>query len=155
MIVVADTSPISYLVLIDEIEILPKLYGEIIIPPAVFDELTASGAPAKVLDWVTKSPDWFVKKNLLGRVEPQLIDIDKGEREAIQLAIDIRAELLLIDDLAGRQAAQQRGLKIIGLIGVLNTAKEKNLIDIESVIVRLRVTNFFIAENLLEYLRTS
>lgn len=59
MIVIADTSPINYLVLIDQINVLPKIYGEILIPQAVFDELLDSASPQKVREWLSTHPDWL------------------------------------------------------------------------------------------------
>ena len=63
MIVISDTSPINYLVLIGEIDLLAKLYHTIIIPPTVFDELTADASPAKVGIWLKNKPDWLLIKN--------------------------------------------------------------------------------------------
>jgi predicted nucleic acid-binding protein len=154
MIIVADTSPISYLILINEINVLPVLYGRVVIPPAVFDELTIESAPEKVRDWFDTQPAWIETIPLLGKVEDQLAELlDGGESEAIQLAKDIKADIILIDDLAGRIEAERRGLKIIGLIGVLAAAKKLNLIDVESVILKLRATNFFVSEDLIAFLK--
>lgn len=87
MIVIADTSPISYLILIGEADILSKLYGKVLIPRAVFDELTSLKGPLEVRDWFNKQPDWLITVDLTGEVDEELVRLlDKGESEAIQLA---------------------------------------------------------------------
>lgn len=84
MIVVADTSPINYLILIDEIELLPRLYDQIIVAKSVLAELTAGSAPEKVLAWLRKKPAWLESKELSSPVDPILSDLlDLGESEAI------------------------------------------------------------------------
>ena len=79
-------------------------------------------------------------------------NIDQGEYEAIMLALSIDADLILLDDLAGRRAARERGLEVIGLIGVLQLAAKRGLVDITEAIEKLRLTNFRISERLLERL---
>ena len=59
MIVVADTTPLNYLILINEVDVLPKLYGRVVIPPAVQEELTHSRAPANVTAWIAQPPSWL------------------------------------------------------------------------------------------------
>lgn len=87
MIVIADTSPVNYLVLIGEIEILPQLYGQIFVPNAVFEELKAEDAPCEVKNWLESGPPWFQVKNISTEIDKHLNDIlDAGESEAIQLA---------------------------------------------------------------------
>lgn len=156
MIVIADTSPVNYLVLIDEIGILPVLYGRIIIPAAVYHELNAASAPSKVRSWIAGRPDWLEIREVVGAVDLELIGaLGKGESEAIQLAHEVSAKLLLIDETLGRSIAAQRGFRILGTIGVLISAKEKGLIDAEKAISRLEKTNFYISSELLELLRNA
>ena len=156
MIVIADTSPISYLILIGETEILPRLYGEILIPHAVLDELTAFDAPQKVFDWCDSLPDWLVVKDLSFGVNLQFsLPLDKGESEAIQLATDLRADWILIDENAGRTVASEKGFNVIGVIGVLARASRKGWIDPEVVAAKLDATNFFVSKNLIEFLKGS
>ena len=80
MIIVADASPLHYLVLIDHANILEQLYGNVIIPQAVFDELTASDTPAKVKAWLSKSPPWLEVRQLAGPADPALSYLGAGEQ---------------------------------------------------------------------------
>jgi len=110
MVVVANTSPINYLVLIGQIEILPRLYTRIAIPPAVLEELKRPAAPEPVRDWATHPPSWL--EILTAKSIVSIARLDPGETEAIALAIEIQAEVLLIDEQTGRQEAARRGLKV-------------------------------------------
>lgn len=108
MVVVADTSPINYLVLIGQIEILPHLYLRVLVPPAVIEELAHPLAPAPVRNWATHPPLWL--EVLKPKVGIHVANLDPGESEAIALATEMRVELLLIDEQAGRREAARRGL---------------------------------------------
>ena len=130
MIVVSDTSPILNLARIGRLELLPSLYEQVVIPPAVFGELTASASqdfPA--IDTARNS--WL----LLGtpkdqeRVLQLRADLDAGEAEAIVLAVELQANLLLVDERRGRRTAEALGLRITGLLGVLADAKQAGLIE--------------------------
>lgn len=154
MIVVADTSPINYLILIGEIDLLPKLYDRIVVSKSVLTELTAGSAPEKVIAWLREKPAWLESKALSSPVDPTLTDLlDLGESEAIQLAGELKADLLLIDEKSGRSIAIARGLKVVGTIGVLASASEKGLADAETSILKLEETNFYVSDDLKEFLR--
>lgn len=156
MIVIADTSPISYLILVDEAELLPELYGQILVPFAVFQELTSPEAPSKVRNWFLEKPDWFEVRTITTGVPDGLSAIlDKGESEAIQMATELHADLILLDELAGRRVAKNIGLRVIGLIGVLAAASRRGLVDANVVASKLEQTNFFISADLIEFLRNS
>ncbi|NOT49256.1 MAG: DUF3368 domain-containing protein [Acidobacteria bacterium] len=142
--------------MIDAVHVLPSLYGHILIPPAVYRELTTPTAPEKVRLWFQDRPSWIEIRELSGAVGQDLADfLDAGESEAIQLAKELQADLLLIDELAGRKLAIENGLRVIGLIGVLATAAQKALIDPEIAIKQIERTNFYISEDLIEFLRSS
>jgi len=149
VIVVSDTSPIFYLVEIDVTEVLPALYGNVLIPPAVHDELCHPRSPS--YQWASNPPAW------LKVAAPQQIDhslnLDLGEQEAIALALEVHADRLLVDEKLGRQAAIQRGLRVAGTLGVLLDAASANLIDFEQAIGRLRETSFYLTDTLIEDLR--
>lgn len=115
MIVVADTSPINYLILIEAIEVLPKLYGRAIVPQAVCDELVKPSAPDLVQAWVRNRPAWIEIRNPTHAAEIVGSDIDAGERDAILLAEELGADRLIIDDQEGRRAAERRGCPFQGL----------------------------------------
>lgn len=149
MIVVSDTSPIFYLLEIGVVEILHTLYGEVLVPPAVHEELCHPSSPS--CQWASRPPDWF--RVVAPRHIDESIKLDRGEREAIALAIESQADRLLIDEKLGRQAAKQRGLQVAGTLGVLLDAGSVNLIDFEQAIHRLRQTTFYLTDALVEELR--
>jgi len=111
MIVIADTTPINYLVLIDRADLLPQLFGPVLIPPAVFNELQEPETPELVREWVAKAPSWLRVQCLRSRPDPSLDHLDSGEREAIALAEEVKADQLLIDEAdARREAARESGV---------------------------------------------
>ncbi len=153
MIVIADTTPVNYLILIGEIEILEKLYGQILIPNAVFEELKSEAAPPEIKDWVANLPVWFEVKKISNKISDDLKILDAGEAEAIQLAKELNADLLIIDERLGRIKAEEHGLRIIGTIGILALADKRDLINIEDIIEKLERTNFYLSDNLKKFLR--
>lgn len=133
MIVVSDTSPITALLTIQQIDLLARLYGEVKIPPAVAEELLAYHT--KIPEFIQTIP--VAASPLLDRLKSRL---DRGEAEAIVLAKELHADLLLIDESLGREAARHEHLPIIGLMGVLLIAKKKGLIvSLRDLIDRLEI----------------
>jgi predicted nucleic acid-binding protein len=129
VIVVSDTSPLINLAIIGKLEILPELFGQVIIPEKVFDEVVIQGADMPGAEEVRKVA-WIVvmvcsNRSLVQSLQQQ---IDPGEAEAIALSLEIRADLLLIDERLGRALAKDFHLPIMGLLGVLKIAKNKGLI---------------------------
>ncbi|MEO8036026.1 MAG: DUF3368 domain-containing protein [Acidobacteriota bacterium] len=142
MIVVADTSPLRYLILIDHVHVLPALFGEVIVPPAVLAELTNEQTPEEVRTWVANRPEWLSVRAPRESL-PQLRGrIDDGEREAIALAVEVGADALLIDDRDGRRHAQALKCQVTGTLGVLADAADRGLADLPTALDRLRSTNF-------------
>src|SRR5579864_4720928 len=131
MIVVADTSPINYVVQLGLLNEFQAIYGRIILPGAVFEELQNPRAPREVRIWATGLPDW------VELMEPRLNDptlplhLGKGERQAINLAVELNADLLLIDDLPGRSAAHQRGIPLTGTLTFIWQAAILSSFDLE------------------------
>lgn len=117
MIVVSDTSPITTLLQIQKIDLLRIMYGEVFLPEAVQNELSTLHPSL---------PDFFQRAIVANRKEIQRLQksLDLGEAEAIVLAKEKNADLLLVDDLAGRLIAIQEGVPVVGLIGILIKAKE-------------------------------
>ncbi|MBS1769258.1 MAG: DUF3368 domain-containing protein [Acidobacteria bacterium] len=148
MIVVSDTTPINYLVLINETEILQKLFGKVILPESVWKELNDLGSPDEVLDWVENLPAWVEIRT--AKVIDQTLNLDRGEQEAISLAKELNADLLLIDDRKARNIAIERGFNIAGTINILEIAHKRNLLDINIAFKALQETNFRISPNLLQ-----
>jgi predicted nucleic acid-binding protein len=150
MIVVADSGPLHYLILLDQTELLDRFYGQVVIPQAVLQELTSGKAPRPVKDWLSRPPSWFrVQAVPPDRLRLITDDLDLGEREAIALAHLLQADLLLMDELSGRAEARRQGLKVTGTLGILRAAAERNWIDVPEVLARLRQTTFYVDESLL------
>ncbi len=129
MIVVADTSPLNYLIQIGCDSVLPALYKRVMIPAAVLEELRRPDAPSIISAWLSHLPEWMELSQITVRPDPALAALDPGEREAIQLAQERRADLLLIDERRGRMEARRRGLATTGTLGVLLSAAKVGLID--------------------------
>jgi predicted nucleic acid-binding protein len=147
MIIVSDTSPINYLVLIREIELLPKLFGEVVIPQAVLDELKQEGTPEAVKNWIASNPQWLEIQN--AKAIDQTITLGAGEREAISLAVELNADLVLINDRKARKAAIERGLNVAGTINILESASKRGLVILAEAFKKLEQTNFRIAPGFL------
>src|SRR5271163_1271388 len=143
-VVVADATPLHYLVLIDAIEVLPRVFSKIRVPTEVRDELTRDAAPSAVRTWIQHPPAWLEILTASSNMseDPSLLALDSGERAAILLAESMRADLLLIDERAGALMAQQRGLAVTGTLGVLDLASRAGLLRLQDAFVRLRKTNF-------------
>jgi predicted nucleic acid-binding protein len=118
MIVIADTSPLHYLILLEHADVLQHLYGRVIIPEAVVRELQAQKTPAVVRRWITSPPGWLQIRQIAVPPDPALVEVDPGEREAISLAETLRADALIIDEKMGRREAQRRKLRVIGTVRV-------------------------------------
>ena len=131
MIVVADSSPLNYLIQINCVGVLGHLYHLVLVPSGVLEELRHPGAPPSVASWVSNLPDWIRLHIVETRQDESLDMLDPGEREAIQLAQEHRADLLLIDERRGRLEAKRRGLAVTGTLGVLLSAGQRGLIDAE------------------------
>ena len=152
MIVVSDTSPICYLLLIDQISILQELYDIVVIPQAVADELNASESPPVVRNWIANPPNWLQIEIVSTSSSLGLEKLDPGEQEAILLAEQIEAELIILDDKAARQIASERGLRIMGLLGIVKDAAQFGLLDLRVTFERLQEVGFWVAPSLLERL---
>lgn len=130
MIVISDTSPITNLAAVGLLELLNQLYNRVIIPQAVYDEMVALGYSVPGTVEVQNMP-WFVVRSVSDRQQVNELqrDLDLGEAEAIVLALELDADLLLIDEKRGRELASiLRINKITGLLGVLLEAKKNQLI---------------------------
>jgi predicted nucleic acid-binding protein len=150
VIVVADTSPLRYLILIEHEHVLPDLFGEVIVPPAVAAELSNEWTPQEVRTWFADRPDWL-RVQAPRETLPQLRGaLDDGEREALALALELEADVLLIDDRDGRRHAQALNCPVTGTLGVLADAAEHGFADLHVALDRLRETNFRVDSRLLE-----
>lgn len=153
MLVVSDTSPICYLLLIGEIDLLPRLYHQISIPQVVQQELADDRSPTVVKNWINAPPDWLIVQNItVSEFDRNLQNLDAGEIAAILLAERVKADLLVIDDALGRKIARERGLRVTGLLGILDEAANRGLIDLPDAIARLKTTTFRASSSLLDSL---
>jgi len=151
MLVVADTSPINYLVLLEHTAVLPALYARVFLPPAVVTELQDLEAPEEVRTWVANLPAWCEVRLPAPLIETEtLAHLGAGEREAILLAQELQADFLLIDEEDGRQAARSRALTVTGTLGVLERAAECGLIDLHSTLAQLLTTTFRVRDELIQ-----
>jgi predicted nucleic acid-binding protein len=125
MLVIADTTPLNYLILIDAIEFLPRLYRQVILPRGAWQELQHTATPPAVVHWARTLPNWIEVRDAPASTDPSLEALGKGEREAIALAELYRHEsgvLLLLDEQAARQQAATRRIAATGTLGVLKAA---------------------------------
>lgn len=125
--VVLDTSPVISLSIIDKLDLLTHLFGEVCIPYAVWEELEHCG----FLKDFSKVESFFKKKvrNIEGLNELILVT-DYGESEAMLLYKELKADYLVIDDKKARLIAEQFGINCIGTLAILMKAKEKELLDV-------------------------
>jgi uncharacterized protein len=131
VIVISDTSAITNLAAIQYLQLLPQLYERVMIPEAVYRELAEIDPPVPGTLEVQTAP-WLEIRQVVNRAVVERLQIevrlDPGESEAIALALELNADLLLIDERRGRAEANRMGVKITGLLGILVEAKQKNLI---------------------------
>ena len=150
MIVVSDTSSISNLLLINHLDLLQKIYSKIYIPNAVYKEILKLEIKGHDLSDF-KSKEWIIIENNFIRnisLSPPKF-IDAGEAEAIDLAIYLKADRLLIDERKGTAFANQLGLITIGLLGILIIAKQNKLIPtVKELIDNLIKNKFWISNHL-------
>jgi predicted nucleic acid-binding protein len=148
MLVVADSSPLIALVNIGHITVLPTLFGRVLIPPEVVNELGSPARPPAIRAFAAARPDWLEQR------APKAIDpipmLHAGEVAAIALARELKADLLLIDEARGRKAAAERHINLTGTVGVLEMAATRGLLDLADAFKKLKQTDFWISPLLLD-----
>lgn len=156
MIVVSDATPINHLIRAGAIHILPDLLGRVIIPEAVFRELQADKTPDEVKNYILSDPKWLEVCRVTFVFDEDLDSLDMGEREAIQLAEELNADLLLIDEKMGREIALKRSLPVVGTLGILEQAEIKGIVDFKEILNKLKATGFYVSKVLEdEFVRRS
>lgn len=129
MIVVSDTTPLISLLKINRIDLLEKLFGDVLIPQAVFDELTVDERFRLEADQIRQKKFIVVKpvnNPESASILKRATGLDQGESEAIVLTDELKADLLLMDEAKGRNVSAQMGLRIMGTIGILMAAYEEH-----------------------------
>jgi predicted nucleic acid-binding protein len=148
--VIADASPLKHLVLIDAEHVLPTLFGQVLVPAAVIEELTHVQTPAKVRDWASAPPPWLrVVATSVGLPDEKL---GPGESAAIGMTFDMAADVLLIDERHGTGVARRLGIKTVGNLATLAMAAERGLVNLEEAFAALRSTSFRVTPSLLDAL---
>jgi predicted nucleic acid-binding protein len=147
MIVVADTSPFVVLVAIEQVEVLPTLFQEVLIPTQVASERASSRRSQVVRAFIATPPPWL--RVLAPSSTEPIPGLDPGESAASALAAEVQAGRLIIDEYRGK-AATERGLRVVGTVGVLELAAETGLIDLEEAFERVKQTDFWISHKLLD-----
>ncbi len=153
MIVVADTSALNYLIRMKRAEILPALYGRVVIPHAVRDEMLADRAPVEVRSWAAELPSWIDLVSAI-HFDPTLPEqLGAGEREAISVALEMKAEVVLMDDQPARLAAEQRGLFVSGTLSVVLQASRLGLMNFEPALMELKNLGFRMSDAVITAMR--
>jgi predicted nucleic acid-binding protein len=144
---VSNTSPLSNLAIIGRLDFLKQRYGTVRIPPAVARELSALSHPAAQARLTAALAEgWLLVDNIPSSPPPLPFSLDAGETEAIALALATRADVLLMDEKRGREAARRCGLTVAGALGELLHARQTGLLpDLRHEIKRLRTeAGFFV-----------
>jgi len=144
VIAVADTSPLHYLVLIEHIDLLPALFSQVVVPPAVLIELRHRRAPRLVRAWATDPPTWLECQAPEGAVAGLPRALGPGERDALALTARLLPAVVLIDERDGRREARRRGWPVMGTLGLLRAAADRRVqgLNLSEALARLHRTNF-------------
>ena len=140
------------MILIQQVDLLFRLFGRVLIHPAVFEELQDPETPELVRSWLAETPAWLHVQRLRLQPDPGLDYLDAGEREAIALAEQLKADQILLDEMDARQEAARRKLPFIGTLGILRRAAQLDLIDLPSALARLQETTFYVHPELIRSL---
>ena len=130
---------------------MKQLYTRILVPPSVLAELQHPLAPKAVHDWAVRAPAWMEVLSPTNSIV--LAQLDPGESEAIALAAEVHADVVLMDEQAGRQEAVRRGLRVAGTLSVLDEAEQAGLINFDDAVTALQKTNFRISAAVLAEIR--
>ena len=137
--IVADTSPLNYLILIEHIDLLPALFAEVAVPQLVALELGHADAPERVRQWISQPPGWLTIHAMAAPAAER--GLDEAEAAAISLAESFPGGLLLMDERAGVRVGRQRGLRVTGTLGLLDLAAQRGMIDFAAAVRKLEATS--------------
>ena len=136
MIIISDTTPVISLIKINRLDLLEELFGEVLIPDAVFRELTTNVTFKEEAD-IVKSSEFIKVSSIQNRKSLEILQaasgLDAGESEAIILADELKSDVLIIDERRGRKVAQNLGIAITGTIGILIQAYHEKILSEEEV----------------------
>jgi predicted nucleic acid-binding protein len=131
-------------------ELLPKLLDDVWVSPAVMEELSALAAPDEVREFVHSPPPWLRIRRPLPLAQSISAALDRGEREALALACELSADLVLVDDAAARREAKSLGFRITETIGILRLGAERDMIDVPATVSRLRASGMYLDEKVVQ-----
>ena len=148
--VISDTSPLRYLTAIGRTDLLKNIFRHILIPRGVEEELMHASAPDRTRRWMRRRPDWLEVRDLSSPPKSDLARRpDPGEAEATQLAIDLHADFLLIDERRERRMPVGRGVAVIGALGiVLRSYRQGRVEDPMQILEELRAARFRVSPRL-------
>ncbi|MCP4403308.1 MAG: DUF3368 domain-containing protein [bacterium] len=149
--VVSNATPLRYLAEIRALHLLPHLFGHVVIPTAVEQELTHRHAPECIRTIILSPPEWLHIQTIQ-HTDTNLEFLDPGEREAIFLAEELDVHIVLLDEKMARDVSKQRGLQCVGALRILADGAKHGHIDLPDAIERLRQTTFRVHPTLLERL---
>lgn len=149
--IVGDSSPLIALSIIQQLELLPKLYQRVVIPHKVWEEITINGAGLPGASAISQL-DWLIiEKPAQELLSPLSILLDPGEAEAIALAMSLPESTVLLDDAQARRVAERFGVNRIGTLGILRRAKKAGLVDvIKPYILQLQKSGIYIRQSLVD-----
>src|SRR5260370_15964640 len=151
---VSNTTPLRYLIAIEQEHLLGQLFEKVFVRVAVHEELTDSRTPETVRRRVLSLPSWFEVRTVQETQTTTFpVTLHRGERQAILLAETLRADVLLIDEQIGRTIALSRNLPLSGTLGVLERADTMRLVsNFQQVLQRLKASGFFLTDVLEQQL---
>jgi len=148
-IVVSDTTPLHYLILIGQDSVLEKLYGRVLVSPAVLQELGHSAAPPPISAWSKSPPAWLTVQTPAS-IPPRFDHLDLGERQALALAKEIHADFILLDDRAARRFAESEAVKVKGTLGIVADAANAGLLNFRATVEALQRTSMHLEPQLAQ-----
>jgi predicted nucleic acid-binding protein len=149
VIVVSDTTPLNYLVLVGAIDVLPLLFQEVFAPPSVIAELTQLRTPPLVSKWAGSPPPWLKVVAPSTRLASTVL-LGDGEGDALSLAKELRITDVLIDERRGRNIAVREGLIPLPTLAVLERAAAQHLLHLPTTLERLAKTNFRVPQERID-----
>lgn len=149
--IVGDSSPLIALAIIGQLELLPQLYQHVVVPYAVWEEVTIQGAGLPGASEVSLCKWFDIKHPDTNLLKPLSVLVDRGEAEAIALALGDPASIVLLDDAQARRVAERFGVARIGTLGVLRRAKKAGLLtSIKPFIEQLQASGIYMRPALIE-----
>jgi len=148
--IVSNTSPLRYLVAVGQVDLLRQVFEKVLIPPAVFAELTHPSGRDDVRQWIEQPPAWLRVHALESPPPRELVaTLDPGECEALQLALETHPDFILMDERLGRRAATALGLTVIGALGLLRESyRQRYLTEPLNVLDQMRRIGFRVSQPL-------